>query len=59
MPNQTRYQIEKSRHLAQKQRELDLEMNDIAILQSWQHKQNIESSEKLLHRLKFYHGEKL
>jgi hypothetical protein len=31
---------------------------DISIANAWDHSQNIESSEKLLHRLEFYHGGK-
>jgi len=48
--------MEKLRKLAQEQRELDKEMDDVAIFQNFHHRQNIESSEKLLHRLEFYHG---
>lgn len=48
--------MEKMRKLARERRELDKEMDDVAIVQSWQHKQNMESSEKLLNRLNRYHG---
>lgn len=32
--------------------------NDISIASAWDRQQNVESSEKLLRRLEFYHGDR-
>lgn len=52
----TTARLEEMRKKLVEERVSYIDDEDIAIVMAWEHCQNVESSEKLLHRLKFYHG---